>query len=305
MQGLHQIKTIGLTAIAPIVWGSTYIVTTELLPPESPLLASTIRALPAGLFLVLISKTLPDRKWLLRLAVLGFLNIGLFFYCLFFAATYLPGGMAAIVMSIQPMVVILLSWKWLKLELSSRQMLASAVGILGIVLLVINSAVQIDFTGVAVASVGTLSMASGVVLTKKWQRPQGMTLLGFTGWQLLFGGFMLLPVALWVEGQPEYLSLPNYIGYLYLSVIGAILGYSLWFRGIEKLPPITVSFLGFLSSVSACVLGYLVLDQTLTWLQLLGAMFVLVAIVLAAPRVAASSNQPNALLSPSFKKELI
>ena len=305
MQGLHQIKTIGLTAIAPIVWGSTYIVTTELLPPESPLLASTIRALPAGLFLVLISKTLPDRKWLLRLAVLGFLNIGLFFYCLFFAATYLPGGMAAIVMSIQPMVVILLSWKWLESELSSRQMLASAVGILGIVLLVINSAVQINLTGVAVASVGTLSMASGVVLTKKWQRPQGMTLLGFTGWQLLFGGFMLLPVALWVEGLPESLNLPNYIGYLYLSVIGAILGYALWFRGIEKLPPITVSFLGFLSSVSACVLGYLVLDQTLTWLQLLGAMFVLIAIVLAAPRVAASSNKSNDLLSPSFKKELI
>ena len=305
MQGLHQIKTIGLTAIAPIVWGSTYIVTTELLPPESPLLASTIRALPAGLFLVLISKTLPDSKWLLRLAVLGFLNIGLFFYCLFFAATYLPGGMAAIVMSIQPMVVILLSWKWLESELSSRQMLASAVGILGIVLLVINSAVQINLTGVAVASVGTLSMASGVVLTKKWQRPQGMTLLGFTGWQLLFGGFMLLPVALWVEGLPESLGLPNYIGYLYLSVIGAILGYALWFRGIEKLPPITVSFLGFLSSVSACVLGYLVLDQTLTWLQLLGAMFVLIAIVLAAPRVAASSNKPNDLLSPSFKKELI
>ncbi|EPM40961.1 EamA family transporter, partial [Vibrio natriegens] len=247
----------------------------------------------------------PDRKWLLRLAVLGFLNIGLFFYCLFFAATYLPGGMAAIVMSIQPMVVILLSWKWLESELSSRQMLASAVGILGIVLLVINSAVQINLTGVAVASVGTLSMATGVVLTKKWQRPQGMTLLGFTGWQLLFGGFMLLPVALCVEGLPESLSLPNYIGYLYLSVIGAILGYSLWFRGIEKLPPITVSFLGFLSSVSACVLGYLVLDQTLTWLQLLGAMFVLMAIVLAAPRVAASSNKPNDLLSPSFKKELI
>ncbi|MBF4437933.1 EamA family transporter, partial [Vibrio anguillarum] len=95
-----------------------------LLPAESPLLASTIRALPAGLFLVLISKTLPDSKWLSRLALLGFLNIGLFFYCLFFAATYLPGGMASIVMSIQPMFVLLLSWKWLKSELSSRQIWA-------------------------------------------------------------------------------------------------------------------------------------------------------------------------------------
>lgn len=305
MTGLHQVKTIGLTAIAPIVWGSTYIITTELLPPETPLLASTIRALPAGLLLVLMTNTLPSREWLLRLALLGLLNIGLFFYCLFFAATYLPGGMASIVMSVQPMVVILLSWKWLKTELSSRQFLASVAGFIGIVLLVINSAVEISFPGIAVALIGTVSMASGVVLTKKWGRPSDLTLLSFTGWQLLFGGFMLLPVALWVEGLPEHLSVSNYIGYLYLSVVGAILGYTLWFRGIEQLPPITVSFLGFLSSVSACVLGYLILGQTLTWLQLLGAVFVLLAIALAAPRVTSPSRESLRLFSPNSKKEMI
>lgn len=296
MNGIDQIKTIALTAIAPLVWGSTYIVTTEMLPPESPLLASTIRALPAGLLLVLLGNTLPNRAWLIRLALLGLLNIGLFFYCLFFAATYLPGGMAAMVMSVQPVIVMLLSWKWLKSELSSLQLLASVVGMAGIALLVVNSSAQLSAAGLAIASVGTLSMASGVVLTKKWGRPQGMTLLNFTGWQLLFGGLMLLPVALWVEGIPQQLSLTNYLGYLYLSVIGAVLGYFLWFRGIEKLPPISVSFLGFLSSVSACILGYLVLDQTLTGLQLLGATSVLLAIVLAAPRANKSTHQ-----SPRFK----
>lgn len=297
MNGIDQIKTIALTAIAPVVWGSTYIVTTEMLPPESPLLASTIRALPAGLLLVVLGNMLPSRAWLMRLALLGFLNIGLFFYCLFFAATYLPGGMAAMVMSVQPVVVMLLSWKWLKSELSSLQLFASVVGMAGIALLVVNSSAELSATGLCIAIIGTLSMASGVVLTKKWGRPQGMTLLNFTGWQLLFGGLMLLPVALWVEGIPHHLNMTNYLGYLYLSVIGAVLGYFLWFRGIEKLPPITVSFLGFLSSVSACILGYLVLNQTLTGLQLLGAVSVLIAIVLAAPRTSKSGNQ-RPLLKP-------
>ncbi|MCZ4293032.1 EamA family transporter [Vibrio sinaloensis] len=297
MNGFDQIKTIALTAIAPVVWGTTYIVTTEMLPPESPLLASTIRALPAGLLLVVLGNMLPSRAWLLRLALLGFLNIGLFFYCLFFAATYLPGGMAAMVMSVQPVVVMLLSWKWLKSELSSLQLFASVVGMAGIALLVVNSSAELSATGLCIAIIGTLSMASGVVLTKKWGRPQRMTLLNFTGWQLLFGGLMLLPVALWVEGIPHHLNMTNYLGYLYLSVIGAVLGYFLWFRGIEKLPPITVSFLGFLSSVSACILGYLVLNQTLTGLQLLGAVSVLIAIVLAAPRTSKSGNQ-RPLLKP-------
>ncbi|EKO3449617.1 EamA family transporter [Vibrio fluvialis] len=290
MNRIQQIKTIALTAIAPIVWGSTYIVTTEALPPESPLIASTIRSLPAGVLLVLISRAWPTGLWWLRMAVLGFLNIGLFFYCLFFAATYLPGGMASMVMSIQPLIVMSMSWYLLRANFSSQQLIASGLGILGVGLLVLNSSAELNIEGMLTAILGTLSMALGVVLTKKWGRPTGMTMLGFTGWQLLFGGIILLPVSLWLEGIPTQLTSINYLGYGYLSLIGAILGYFLWFRGIEKLPPVTVSFLGFLSSVSACFLGYLVLNQTLTWPQLLGALAILFSIVLATPRSSAQTD---------------
>ncbi|QUF67822.1 EamA family transporter [Vibrio fluvialis] len=290
MNRVQQIKTIALTAIAPIVWGSTYIVTTEALPPESPLIASTIRSLPAGVLLVLISRAWPTGLWWLRMAVLGFLNIGLFFYCLFFAATYLPGGMASMVMSIQPLIVMIMSWYLLSANFSSQQLIASGLGILGVGLLVLNSSAELNIEGMLTAILGTLSMALGVVLTKKWGRPTGMTMLGFTGWQLLFGGIILLPVSLWLEGIPTQLTSINYLGYGYLSLIGAILGYFLWFRGIEKLPPVTVSFLGFLSSVSACFLGYLVLNQTLTWPQLLGALAILFSIVLATPRSSAQTD---------------
>ncbi|MBY7823218.1 EamA family transporter [Vibrio fluvialis] len=290
MNRIQQIKTIALTAIAPIVWGSTYIVTTEALPPESPLIASTIRSLPAGVLLVLISRAWPTGLWWLRMAVLGFLNIGLFFYCLFFAATYLPGGMASMVMSIQPLIVMIMSWYLLSANFSSQQLISSGLGILGVGLLVLNSSAELNIEGMLTAILGTLSMALGVVLTKKWGRPTGMTMLGFTGWQLLFGGIILLPVSLWLEGIPTQLTSINYLGYGYLSLIGAILGYFLWFRGIEKLPPVTVSFLGFLSSVSACFLGYLVLNQTLTWPQLLGALAILFSIVLATPRSSAQTD---------------
>jgi len=290
MNRIQQIKTIALTAIAPLVWGSTYIVTTETLPPDSPLIASTIRALPAGVLLVFISRAWPTGMWWHRMAVLGFLNIGLFFYCLFFAATYLPGGMASMVMSIQPVIVIIMSSYLLNVNITSKQVTASGLGILGVGLLVLNSSAELNIEGVLIAILGALSMGLGVVLTKKWGRPTDMTMLGFTGWQLLFGGIMLLPVSLWLEGVPTQLTSINYLGYGYLSLVGAILGYFLWFRGIEKLPPVTVSFLGFLSSVSACFLGYLILNQTLTWPQLLGALAILFSIVLAAPRSSAQIN---------------
>ncbi len=276
--------TLLITAIAPIVWGSTYIVTTELLPPNRPLLAAMLRALPAGIVLVLVSQYRPNRRWLVRFAILGVLNIGLFFYCLFYAATTLPGGTAATVMSIQPILVLVLSWYWLNASLSWQQIAASVVGITGVALLVTHSRIELDIMGLSIALLGTLSMASGVVLTKKWGRPPSLTLMGFTGWQLLFGGLFLLPITLGLEGLPSHISLTQGAGFLYLSVIGAVIGYYLWFRGIETLPPITVSFLGFLSSVSACLLGYLLLDEVLTSLQLLGAGFIFISIAMAAPK---------------------
>lgn len=88
------------TAIGPVIWGSTYIVTTELLPPDRPFTAALLRTLPAGLLLVLWCRRGPawgDGVGWLRLLVLAALNIGAFQALLFVAAYRLPGGVAAVV----------------------------------------------------------------------------------------------------------------------------------------------------------------------------------------------------------------
>jgi probable blue pigment (indigoidine) exporter len=50
----NRLTLILVTAIAASLWGTTYLVTTELLPAGRPLLAAVIRALPAGLLLVAV-----------------------------------------------------------------------------------------------------------------------------------------------------------------------------------------------------------------------------------------------------------
>lgn len=178
-------------------------------------------------------------------------------------------------------MVIALSRLLLKSVLTPQHVIAGFIGIVGIGLLVLNSNADLNQNGILIALLGTLSMALSVVLTKKWGRPEQMSLLGFTGWQLLYGGLILAPVALTIEGIPSHITSTNLLGYLYLGVIGAIVGYFLWFRGIEKLPAVSISFLGFLSSVSACVLGYIFLNQTFTLIQIIGAVAILSSIVLS------------------------
>ncbi|MEU7067621.1 EamA family transporter [Streptomyces sp. NPDC051578] len=280
-----------LTALAPAIWGSTYLVTTELLPEGRPLLAAMLRALPAGLILVLIGRTLPRGIWWWRALVLGVLNIGAFFYLLFVAAYHLPGGVAALVMSIQPMIVLLLGALLLKEKIKQIHLVACALGAAGVALLVLQPNAGLNATGVIAGLLGALSMASGIVLTKRWGRPEGVGLLTFTGWQLTVGGLVLLPVALIGEGLPDTITGKNLAGFAYLGIIGALFAYAIWFRGMERLPALAVSFLSFASPLAATLLGYFVLDQALSPLQLVGALTVVAAVILAQPRPGRARRQ--------------
>ncbi|MFI6846402.1 EamA family transporter [Kitasatospora sp. NPDC050467] len=284
-----------LTALAPAVWGSTYLVTTELLPPNRPLLAAVLRALPAGILLLAVTRRLPTGSWWWRSLVLGALNIGAFMALLFIAAYRLPGGVAATVGAVQPLIAAGLSAGLLGDRLSLRTLISGIAGVIGVSLLVLRANAQLDALGVAAALGGAVVMATGVVLSKRWTSPA--PLLATTGWQLTAGGLMLVPVALLVEGAPpSHLTGANLLGYAYLGLIGAAIAYALWFRGIRALPPTSVTFLGLLSPVVATALGWLALGQDLSPVQAVGAVIVLGSLVAAQtqrPRPADTAPLPR------------
>ena len=280
--------TIALTAVTPVVWGSTYAVTTEFLPPDRPLLTALLRALPAGLVLLAVTRSLPRGAWVRRSAVLGALNIGAFFPLLFLAAYRLPGGVAAILGAVGPLFALAFAATLLAERPTGRKVLAGVAGIAGVSLVVLRSDVVLDTVGIVAGLAGAASMSAGTVLTKRWGRPDGVGALAFTGWQLTAGGLLLLPVALLVEGAPPALDGRAVAGYLYLAVAGTALGYWIWFRGISRLPATSVAFLVLLSPVSAAVIGWAALGQALTPLQLAG-----MAIALGGTLLGQTSGKPT------------
>ncbi|WP_439888818.1 EamA family transporter [Pseudomonas sp. MBLB4123] len=281
-----------ITALAPAIWGSTYIVTTELLPPDRPFTAALLRCLPAGLLLVLYSRHLPGRATWPRLAVLAALNIGFFQALLFVAAYRLPGGLAAVVGALQPLLVMGLVWGLDSRRPANLALGAGALGVAGMAALLLAPGAVWDPLGIAAAFVGTACMAAGTYLARRW-RPQ-VPLLAFTGWQLLLGGLLLAPVAWSLDPPLPSLSLSQWLAYAYLSLFGALLAYALWFRGIARLTPVAVSSLGLLSPLTAVVLGWALLGQSLTGLSLLGLVAVLGSILAVQWASAAPASQPPA-----------
>ena len=246
-----------LTAIAPAIWGSTYLVTTQLLPAGYPLTVAMLRALPAGLLLLLIVRRLPHGVW----------------WLLFISAYRLPGGVAATVGAVQPLIVIVLARLLLGSPIRGLSIIAAIAGIGGVALLILTPNATLDPIGIAAGIAGAFSMAAGTVLSRRW-RPD-VSPLTFTAWQLTAGGVLLLPVALLLEPPLPHLTGANVLGFAYLGLIGAALTYILWFRGLSRLEPSMVSPLGFLSPTTAVILGWAVLGQQLSPMQMFGIVVVL------------------------------
>ncbi|MEM8689004.1 MAG: EamA family transporter [Pseudomonadota bacterium] len=280
-----------LTALAPAIWGTTYFVTTEYLPAGYPITVALLRALPAGLLLLVLVRQLPTGIWWGRALILGALNFSLFWSMLFVAAYRLPGGVAATVGAVQPLLVIFLAHLVLKSSVHALSIVAAGTGLGGVGLLVLGPAASLDPVGVAAGLGGAASMAAGTVLSRKWRPP--VSLLTFTAWQLTAGGVLLLPLAVWAEPPLPDLSAENLLGLTYLGLVGAASTYLLWFRGVSRLEPALVSTLGFLSPVTALLLGWWALDQRLGGLQMAGVLIVLFSVWLSqravrVPKLAAA-----------------
>ncbi|RUM01354.1 EamA family transporter [Rhizobium chutanense] len=267
------------TAVAPAIWGSTYFVTTSFLPQGYPLTVAMLRALPAGLLLLLIVRTLPTGVWWGRAFILGALNFSFFWAMLFVSAYRLPGGAAATVGAVQPLIVIALSRLFLGRPISFLAVVAGLIGMAGVALLVLSPNAALDPVGVAAGIAGAASMAFGTVLTRHWQPP--VSSLTFTAWQLTAGGILLVPVALLLEPALPVPTAANILGIAWLGLIGAAFTYLLWFRGLSRIEPSAAASLGFLSPVVATLLGWLALGQSLAPAQLAGFAMVLASVWLS------------------------
>jgi probable blue pigment (indigoidine) exporter len=284
MHGYSNAAMTGITALAPIAWGTTYVTTTELLPAGRPLLVATLRVVPAGLVLLIAgtaaSRWRPHGADWWRTATLAVFNFGLFFPLLSAAVYRLPGGVAAAAGGLQPLLVCTLSWPLAGRRPRITELAVGSVALLGVALVAIRPGAHLNGGGLLAAVAANVSFAIGVVLTKRYAAPPNR--LAATGWQLLMGGAILLPLTAVVEGAPPALTGRNLAGFAYLSMVGTALAFIVWFNGVRRLPPAAPPLLGLAAPFTGAVLGWVVLGQSLAPLQLTGFAITIGAIAYGA-----------------------
>jgi probable blue pigment (indigoidine) exporter len=276
-----SLRWVPVTAVAPVAWGTTYFVTNRYLPAGYPLYGAAIRALPAGLLLLLLSRRLPHGSWWWRSLVLGALNMGAFFALVYLAAQSLPTSVASTIMATSPVVMMLFAWAALSERPRLAQLAGAALGIAGVALMVLGRGGTVHASGV-LASVGAMTMSSfGYVLTKRWG--SGVDVVSLSAWQLVAGGLILVPAALFVEGAPPTVDGRGLVGFGYVTVVATALAFVAWFTGLRHLGAGTVGLVGLFNPITGVLLGTAVGGESLAPQQVWGIALVLAGILLGQP----------------------
>ena len=286
------------TMLAPIAWGTTYWVVTELLPADRPLLVAATRVVPAGLLLVAIGLATSGwrprgREWR-HVALLSLANFGVFFPLLIAATYRVPGGVIASFAGLQPLLVLLGAWLMAGWRPRGRDVAVGVSAAVGVLLVVGLPGGSLDPLGLVLALAANVSFAAGVVLTKHLPVPPDR--IAHTGWQLVLRGLLIVPLAVVVEGIPSGVSGSNLLGAAYLGIVATGAAGVLWFNGVQRLPVAAPPLLGLASAVTGVIVGWVVLGQGLSLVQSAGFLLTLAAIgygaLLSDRRTAPAIDRP-------------
>ncbi|MEV5950155.1 EamA family transporter [Streptomyces sp. NPDC051993] len=289
-----NMRWVAMTAVAPVAWGTNYFVTHEFLPAGSPLYGAALRALPAGLVLLALCRQWPRGAWWWRSAVLGLLNVSVFFVLIYVASQLLPTSIASTVMAVSPLTMMLIAWPVVSERPRAAHLAGAAIGVAGVCLMLLTGADGVSVPGTLASAAAMLVSSFGHILAKRWSSDADV--LASTAWQLTAGGLFLLPAAAAMEGPPPALSASALTAFVYVAMVATALAFAAWFTGLRHLPAGTVGLIGLLNPVTGVLLGTALAAEVLTVQQLCGLGLVLTGVVLGRPAPASrrGSSRPPA-----------
>lgn len=271
---------LALAAIC-LIWGTTYLALRVGVLHFPPFLFSLIRQLTAGILLtgaLLLSGKVPmpslsDIKYQ---AIAGFFMITLGNGLVGYAELHIPSGIAAVICSLVPLVIILINLAANREERPNFPIiLGSFLGFAGIVMIFGGDLSQFsnpDYQlGILLIFIAIMGWAGGSVWLKK-RKTQTNPFMN-AGLQMFFGGLWLVPFSLAFDDLTS-VTWSAEAGYalLYLTVFGSLIAFSCYIYALRRLPVTIVTLHAYVNPIIAVVLGWAILNETLNismWIAIL------------------------------------
>lgn len=269
------------------LWSSASIAAKIGIRDAEPLTLLDARFFCAGIgllaFIYLIQRRtpLPERGEWKHLAVLAFTNSTGYLGLSWLAFKQVPAGLFGLFIAMNPLIVAVLSWLWLKRPISRNEVLGIVVGSIGLTIAAVPRVQGKEASPIGIAMViAAMVIYSFGSVYHRWSKLK-MGGLPLNAWQVFIGAVTVLPVAIALNGPVVPRITLSLVGALAWSVLAvSIVANLLWFWLLRK-DPLRASMWLFLNPVSGYVLAALVLGEPFRPTDAIGLVTVMLALLIS------------------------
>jgi len=273
-----------------VIWGTTYLAIAFAIRTLPPFVSGGLRFMVTGLLMyawlrmkqrdVFAGVNLP------MAALCGVLLSGIGNGFVIWAQQGIPSGVAALMVTFMPVLVLVLEWMLFTHRAPTPQALFGvALAVAGVATIVIHThelagaAQPLYIVSMLAAVVG---WSFGTLLQKRSANKQ--TVLSFTCAQMLAGGMFQFTMATidgeWARFHPASVSVESWLALFYLIIFGSIVALNSYLWLLTRVPAQKVTTYALVNPVVALILGALFLDEPITMLAVIAAVLVLVGVAL-------------------------
>ncbi|MFL1012796.1 EamA family transporter [Flavisericum labens] len=270
-----------------VIWGSTYLLNKIAVSELPPLKLASIRFLAAGIFVFIIAKLLKvnisiSKEQLKNTIIAGFLFLTFGNGVVVWALKFVDSGFAALEISAQPLVVLILMRFIQDKKITAMAYIGVVLGFIGIYLLVSQKQLisqEGQVIGMLMIFVCMISWAYGSLFVGKANLPSNFFVN--TGYQMLSGG-MMLAIASFCLGEtwssPLIWSPKVQWAMLLLIVFGSIIAFTAFNFLLKEVSPEKVATNTYVNPIIALILGWYILDETITTQSIVAAAILLTGV---------------------------
>jgi len=270
-----------------VVWGSTYLFNKIAVGELPPFMLASVRFISAGVLIFIIAKIIGisikiSKRQLINSAIAGFLFLTFGNGLIVWALKYVDSGFAALEISAQPLVILLLMRIHQGKKIQLMSFIGVVLGFIGIYLLVSQKQVisqENSVIGMIMIFACMLSWAYGSLFVAKAELPSNFFIN--TGYQMFTGGIMLFIVSM-LFGEswslPTEWSSEVQISMLLLVLLGSIVAFTSFNYLLKIVSPEKVATSTYVNPIVALILGWYFLDEQITFQSIIAAAVLLTGV---------------------------
>lgn len=284
----RKTKNLILFGIMVFIWSTTWAVLKIGLKDTPPAVGLAARFSVASivlftLFAIKKTKITITKDHLKLYFIVGIFNMALSYYCTYWGTQFIPSSLSSILWSTMPIMIGIQAHFFIKTErLNSHKIISILLATIGVIMILSDQKLIFNtevFVGSLIVLLAVFMSSFPNIYTKKFKKDYNPLVLSAMA-MLIAAVFHIANATItdqWQNSTWNFISIGSAI---YLGIFGSAMTFSIFFYLIKQISVVKVSFLTFITPITASIIGWIFLRETITFKEIVGCFIIFSGIFL-------------------------